>query len=87
MKQMMGGFFAAFPNFEYTNEDTIAEGDKVVTRGTHEGDFMGIPATGRTVEIAVKHIARISAGKMVEHWGLIDRLSMMQQLGIIPEQG
>ena len=80
---------SAFPDLKATIEDTIAEGDKVVIRmtwrGTHTGgEFMGIPATGKSVSIGVIDIIRISGGKAVEHWGQMDSMLMMQQLGAIP---
>ncbi len=69
----------------------IAEGDKVVIRqtwsGTHKGEFMGIPATGRRVSIAVIDIIRVADGRFVEHWGQLDLMGMMQQLGAIPAPG
>ena len=69
----------------------IGEGDKVATRktfhGTHEGEFMGIPPTGRRVSIGLIDIVRISEGRVVEHWSMGDNLGMMQQLGGIARQG
>ena len=66
----------------------IAEGDKIVGRvtltGTHQGELMGIPATGKKVSFSEIHIVRISNGKVVEHWEVADTMSMMQQLGVIP---
>jgi steroid delta-isomerase-like uncharacterized protein len=68
-------------------EDQIAEGDKVVTRwtasGKHEGEFNGIPATGKDVSVSGITIFRIANGKMVEGWTNVDRLSLMQQLGVV----
>ena len=73
----------------FTLEDVIAEGDKVVVRwtnhGTHVGEFMGIPPTGRSFSIAGIDIHRLSDGKMAEHWHVVDLFSQMQQLGMIPE--
>ena len=90
MKQMMGMYFEAFPDLQVTIEDMIAEGDKVVVRntarGTHQGELMGIPATGNQVEMAEIHILRIADGMVVEHWGIEDQMGMMQQLGVIPTQ-
>ena len=54
------------------------------TTVTHNGEFMGIPATGKQVTIAEIHIVRIVNGKAVEHWGQADQLGMMQQLGVVP---
>lgn len=80
---------SAFPDFKATIEDILAEGDKVVIRmtwtGTHTGgEFMGIPATGKSISIGVIDIIRISGGKAVEHWGQMDSMLMMQELGAIP---
>ena len=79
---------SAFPDLKATIEDTIAEGDKVVIRmtwsGTHKGEFMGIPATGKRVSIGVIDILRMDGGKCVEHWGQMDSMGMMQQIGAIP---
>jgi predicted ester cyclase len=55
-------------------------------RGTHEGELMGIPATGKQVEFTETHISRIANGKIVERWGEWDVLGMMQQLGAVPRQ-
>jgi steroid delta-isomerase-like uncharacterized protein len=73
MKDMMRMFFNAFPDLEVRVEDLIAEGDKVVMRatttGTHQGDFMGIPATGKKISYGEIHVLRMADGKMAEHWG------------------
>jgi steroid delta-isomerase-like uncharacterized protein len=83
---MFASMFAAFPDFAMTVDDTIVEGDKVVIRvratGTHEGEFMGIPATGNRIEVPLVDIMRISNGKIAEHWGVMDGGVMMQQLGV-----
>lgn len=84
-------FRTAFPDGHHTFEDVIAEADRVVTRGmfagTHQGELMGIPPTGRQIMISVIHIDRIVDGNTVEHWGQGDMLGMMQQLGVIPAPG
>ncbi len=81
-------FRAAFPDGRWTEEDLVAEGDRVVGRyfftGTHQGEFMGIPPTGRQVAVSNIHIVRIYDGIVVEHWGHGDDLGMMQTLGAIP---
>jgi steroid delta-isomerase-like uncharacterized protein len=81
----------AFPDFKLTPEDMVAEGDLVFVRlrmtGTHRGDFMGIPATGKQVSIPVFDALRISGDKAVEHWGLSDTATMLQQLGVMPAPG
>ena len=79
---------SAFPDFKATIHDILADGDKVVIRmtwsGTQKGEFMGVPATGKRVSFGVIDIIRITNGKLVEHWGQMDSMSMMQQLGAIP---
>jgi steroid delta-isomerase-like uncharacterized protein len=79
---------SAFPDFKATIEDMVAEGDKVALRltwsGTHEGEFMGLPPTGKRFSIPVFDILRMDGGKIVEHWGQMDRMAMMQQLGAMP---
>lgn len=88
MEQMLGMFYLAFPDLHTTFEDQIADGDKVTLRltfrGTHQGEFQGIPPTGKEIEIAAIVIDRIVDGKMVEHWSNMDNLGLMQQLGVIP---
>ncbi|MGV2828370.1 ester cyclase [Myxosarcina sp. GI1(2024)] len=80
--------FTAFPDGRHSLEEIIAEVDKVVTRGTfsgtHRGELMGIPPTGKQVSFSVFHIDRVFDGKIVEHWGQGDIFAMMQQLGVIP---
>jgi steroid delta-isomerase-like uncharacterized protein len=84
-------FRQAFPDGSHHFDRPICEDDKVVTSGvftgTHLGDFQGLPATGRSISIAVMHIDRISDGRVVEHWGQGDQAGMMQQLGIVPIPG
>ncbi len=82
---------SAFPDGRHTFEDVIAEEDKVVTRGTfsgtHHGDLLGIPPTGKQVTFSVVHIDRLVDGKIVEHWGQGDTLAIMQQLGVVSSPG
>ena len=91
VKQLTLMLRSAFPDFKATIDDMLAEGDKVVVRmtwrGTHRGEFMGIPATGKSVSIGVIDIVRFSEDKFVEHWGLMDNAGMMQQLGAVPAPG
>jgi len=91
VKQLSTTFRGAFPDFKATIDDIIAEGDKVVTRstwsGTHKGEFMGIAPTGKSVSFGVIDIVRFAGGKFVEHWGRMDDMGMMQQLGVIPAPG
>ena len=87
-KLFAGAFFSAFPDVHLHVEDLIAEGDTVVARwsahGTHLGDLMGIPATGKPVNITGVAIDRFENGQAVELWEVIDQLGLMQQLGVIP---
>jgi predicted ester cyclase len=91
LKQFVALVRAAFPDFRYTIEDEIAEGDKVVARltasGTQKGDFLGIPPTGKQATWTEIHICRMADGKLVEHWVEVDNLSMLQQLGVAPMPG
>ena len=84
-------YFSAFPDLQITPEDLIAEGDKVTMRygwgGTHRGELMGIPATGKQVRTSGISILRIANGKIAEQWDNFDNLSMLQQLGVIPAPG
>ncbi len=86
MKQAMSMFLSAFPDMQSDISFFVAEGDLVVghhtTTGTHQGEFMGIPATGKKVSFDEIHTVRIVNGKAVEHWGLADDAAMMQQLGV-----
>ena len=84
-------FKSAFPDLNATVEDVIAEGEKVVTRvtirGTHQGEVEEFgPPTGRQIEIKDITISRIEGGKIVEDWDSYDNLSVLQQLGFVPEQ-
>jgi steroid delta-isomerase-like uncharacterized protein len=90
-KQFGGVFLAAFPGGKLTIDDMIVEGDKVVSRviyrGTHTGDMMGIPPTGKPVTVSAMIIDQFAGGKIVESWRLFDQMGMMQQLGLIPAPG
>ena len=90
-KQSIPVIRSAFPDFKATIDDIVAEGDKVVVRqtwsGTHKGEFMGVPPTGKSVSFGVIDILRIDGGKFVEHWGQMDSMGMMQQLGAMPAPG
>lgn len=87
LKQLVTMFRTGFPDLAVAEEDLIAEGDKVlirqVTTGTHQGEFMGLAATGRTIRVNEMHVVRVVDGKIAEHWGVEDNLGMMQQLGVV----
>ena len=90
-RQFADMYKTAFPDMSATVEDVIAEGDKVVTRvrlrGTHQGEIEEFgPATGRQVEVEGLSLHRIEGGKIVEEWNSYDNLSLLQQLGLVPEQ-
>ena len=91
LKQYARGVLTGIPDLHITTDDLIAEGDQVVkrwtARGTHKGDFMGVPATGNRIEVTGIEIYRIAGGKIVEIWGVMDSLGLMQQLGVIPPMG
>lgn len=78
----------AFTDHKFTSGDIFVENDMVCYRGTwsatHHGDFLGIPATGKRVTIGCIVINRVANGKIIENWEEMDRLGMMQQLGVIP---
>jgi steroid delta-isomerase-like uncharacterized protein len=88
-KQNVETFRTAFPDLSFTEEDVIAEGDRVVTRltarGTHDGEFMDAEPTGNTFEVTGITIWRIEDGKVVEAWVQADIMGMMQQIGLAPE--
>jgi steroid delta-isomerase-like uncharacterized protein len=87
-KQLVTVYRNAFPDIRFTVDEQIAEGDKVVTRwtahGTHKGELVGIPATGKSSTVAGIAVDRISNGKIAESWGIFDQFGMMQNLGVIP---
>ena len=87
-KQLVTVYRNAFPDVHFTIDEQIAEGDKVVTRwtghGTHKGELLGIPATGKSSTVTGIAVDRIVNGKIAESWGIFDQFGMMQQLGVIP---
>lgn len=89
MKQALANFRTAFPDLETSCEHLIAEGDTVVlrwkARGTHRGELMGIPPTGKQVTLKGVDILRIENGKIAERWAEYDNLGLLQQLGVVPE--
>lgn len=90
VKEFFAMYIAAFPDLRFEPEDMLSSGDKVVTRaratGTHEGDFMGMPPTGKHMDVQLIDIVRFGDdGLAHEHWGVFDALAMMHQLGAVPE--
>jgi steroid delta-isomerase-like uncharacterized protein len=89
-KQLFRMMIAGFPDLRFDAEDTLTSGDKVVCRarftGTNKGEFMGMPATGKSVNVQLIEIVRFGDdGLAHEHWGVMDIMSMMQQLGAVPQ--
>jgi predicted ester cyclase len=86
IKRLFTTLRGAFPDLEATIEDQVAEHDKVVARvtlqGTHKGDFLGIAPTHRRVAYEAIDISRFVDGRLVEHWGIPDYLTLLQQLGV-----
>jgi len=91
IKQYVSMYRSAYPDTRFTVEDQISEGDRVVTRwtgqGTQQGELMGISPTGNQVTVTGIEFDRVSEGKMQETWVNYDALGMMQQLGVLPQQG
>ncbi len=88
LKRFIGGFHAAFPDGHITIDQMIAEGDSVALRatyrGTQTGRFQDIPPTGKAVTVPAQDMYRVVEGKIVEHWGGPNQLSLLQQLGVLP---
>jgi steroid delta-isomerase-like uncharacterized protein len=88
LKQFLNMFFNAFPDMRVVVEDVFGEGDRVASRamcrGTHKGELMGIPPTGKQVAVRVICTNRFSGSKVAEDWELPDMFGMMLQLGVIP---
>jgi steroid delta-isomerase-like uncharacterized protein len=88
LKEVIGQMRSAFPDILWTVDEMLAEGDKVLTRftwsGTHQGAFLGVPATGRRITVKGTVIDRLVAGRMADSRILMDTLGMMQQLGVLP---
>ena len=88
VKQYLSSLTTGFPDHQMIVEDVVAEGDRVVARttliGTQLGEMLGIPATGKAVNVPAITIFRLENGKIAEGWTVSDGLGMMQQLGVIP---
>ncbi|MEU6264578.1 ester cyclase [Saccharopolyspora shandongensis] len=88
LKQVWAVLLRAFPDIHVAVEDMVAEGDKVVFRntvtGTHQGEYRGLPPTGRTVTYGEIFIVRFAGGRIAEIWGVVDVFAQLRQLGAIP---
>jgi steroid delta-isomerase-like uncharacterized protein len=89
--QVMGAFRSAFPGFQTSIEDMVAEGDRVAVRhthyATHTGAFAGVPPTGRQIAVPGIEVLRVRDGQIAEFWHQDDFLGMLQQLGVAPAVG
>jgi steroid delta-isomerase-like uncharacterized protein len=88
-RQLFKTMAEAFPNMKWDPQDILVDGDKAVARvqftGTNDGEFMGMPATGKSVSVQVIDIVRFGEdGLAREHWGVFDQMAMMTQLGLVP---
>lgn len=87
IKEVFATLHQGFPDLHITAEDLIEEGDKLVARqtvtGTHKGEFMGLPPTGKPVTYNEVFILHFANGRVAELWGVVDSLSLMKQLGAI----
>jgi steroid delta-isomerase-like uncharacterized protein len=91
VKQLFSLFHTAFEDFHATIHDQVGEGRKVATRktlhGTHRGEFLGVPPTGKRATIEVTDILYVEEGRITDHWTVVNQLGLMRQLGVIPEPG
>jgi steroid delta-isomerase-like uncharacterized protein len=87
VKEQLAVFKTAFPDLQMKADDVLADGDRVVVRGTmtgtHRGEFMGTPPTNKNVDVQFIDIIEIHDGKATEHWGITDGAALMQQLGLV----
>ena len=87
-QQQVGAFRAAFPDLHVSIDDLVTDGDRFASRttvtGTHTGDLMGLPATGKHISVEAVDIGRIENGQAKERWGGLNMYSLLTQLGVIP---
>ena len=87
-EQFVGAFGAGFPDYTYEIQDQIAQGDVVVNRitwrGIHGGEFAGVPATGRPIELSGINMFKVKDGRVVAQWAELDFFGLLQQIGAIP---
>ncbi len=87
-KQDVAMHRSAFPDLQFTIDDLVAEGDKVVLRatlrGTHQGEYIGIPPTDKAITLTAISVRRIADGQIAEEWVELDMLGLLQQFGVIP---
>lgn len=90
LKEVFVRLHRGFPDLHIAVEDMIAEGDRVVSRntvtGTHQGEYLGLPPTGKSIRYSEIFIFRLAGGRIAETWGVVDVLSQLRQLGAIPDR-
>ena len=88
IKEHIAAWIASFPDLQFSIEQMLSEGDRVVMQllveGTHQGEWLGIPASGKKIQIRMFTIHRVVQGKIVEDWVLVESLGIFQQLGVVP---
>ena len=88
IKEHVTGWIASFPDLHFTVEQMLSEDDRVVMQllmeGTHRGAWLGIPASGKKMQIRMFTVHRVVQGKIVEDWVLVESLGFFQQLGVVP---
>lgn len=88
MKEHISGWLTSFPDLHFHIEQMIAERDRIVSQlvmeGTHHGTWMGIPPTGKKLQIRMIAIHRIANSKIAEDWVLVESIGLFQQLGVLP---
>ena len=86
VKKLADALLPAIPDMQLPIVDLVAEGEKVLARlsvkGTHKGELMGVPATGKKIDIGVLDLFHIREGKLIEHWALLDNLGLLRQIGV-----
>lgn len=87
VKSLFAAYRSGFPDFHVRVDERVADDDRIAQAftitGTHRGEFMGIPATGKAIEVHGVVISRFADGKIIEEWEVIDQLTLLQQLGVI----
>jgi len=90
VKKFFQGLYAGFPDAHFTLDNIMAEGNQVATRftitGTHQGPFLGIPATGKSIQFTGMALLYLRDGKITDNWNELDMLAAFQQLGVIPRR-
>jgi len=89
LKLRLRAFVAAFPDLRVEVEDVVSEGERFASRttttGTHGGDLMGVPATGRRISVSAVDLGTTRGGRVAQRWGGLDMYGLLVQLGVIPE--